>query len=248
MKITDKNHIDLRDSMYPTEAFLLDERRPSIDIKARGATVYGYVLSKSGKKTGDVAAQLLHEWAGNPNGMSRTLFAGEAFSFPIKGSVERDPFISIFDDDLEDVAVMLVVRYGFLGQQNFGVAVEAKGRLSYIDGCSDSLLIYPPRLGDPSLNHLHFPPGILQSVHIHPSFRVGMVVSGSGLASTFEDGRETTAALQPGMLWYIEEMEQHRFITETSQMDVLAFHPDGDWGPEDHNHTMLNRTYLKKGA
>jgi hypothetical protein len=29
-------------------------------------------------------------------------------------------------------------------------------------------------------------------------------------------------------------------------MRVIAYHPDGDWGPTDENHTMLNRTYIKK--
>jgi hypothetical protein len=27
-------------------------------------------------------------------------------------------------------------------------------------------------------------------------------------------------------------------------MDVIAFHPDSDWGPTDEKHPMLNRTYL----
>jgi len=39
-------------------------------------------------------------------------------------------------------------------------------------------------------------------------------------------------------------MENHRFRTVDSTMTVIAFHPDGDWGPTDHTHTMINRTYI----
>jgi hypothetical protein len=27
-------------------------------------------------------------------------------------------------------------------------------------------------------------------------------------------------------------------------MDVIAFHPDSDFGPEDENHPMINRTIV----
>jgi hypothetical protein len=27
-------------------------------------------------------------------------------------------------------------------------------------------------------------------------------------------------------------------------MDVIAFHPDSDWGPTDGIHPMLNRTFI----
>jgi hypothetical protein len=37
-----------------------------------------------------------------------------------------------------------------------------------------------------------------------------------------------------------------RFRTTNSNMVVIPYHPDGDWGPTDHNHSMLNRTYLTK--
>jgi hypothetical protein len=44
-----------------------------------------------------------------------------------------------------------------------GGPCEAFGRLRYIDGCSDSLLVGPAVRGDPCLNHLHFPPGVSQT-------------------------------------------------------------------------------------
>jgi quercetin dioxygenase-like cupin family protein len=68
-------------------------------------------------------------------------------------------------------------------------------------------------------------------------------VSGSGYAC-LSDGKKIK--LKPETLFCIEEKENHRFITEKEPMVVIAFHPDGDWGPTDHNHTMLNRTYINK--
>ena len=35
----------------------------------------------------------------------------------------------------------------------------------------DTLLLAPPKLTDPCLNLLHFPPGITQTAHSHPSLR-----------------------------------------------------------------------------
>jgi mannose-6-phosphate isomerase-like protein (cupin superfamily) len=99
---------------------------------------------------------------------------------------------------------------------------------------------WPPRKGDPSLNHLSFPAGVRQSFHIHPSIRLGVVANGSGFACFADREMPLTA----GTLFCIEERELHRFRTEDQRLDVIAFHPDGDWGPTDQDHPMLNRTYL----
>lgn len=136
--------------------------------------------------------------------------------------------------------VIFITRLGYQGQNTTGGPIESTGRLSYIDGCSDSLLVYPPRLGDPSLNSLYFPKGIDQTFHIHPSIRMGIVASGSGIACTSKG----EIPLVAGMTFCLDAMEKHRFRTTDSAMVIIAFHPDGDWGPTDHNHTMLNRTYI----
>lgn len=137
---------------------------------------------------------------------------------------------------------IIMNRLGFMGQNMVGGPIEKSGRLCYIDGCSDSLLVYPPRLGDPSLNLLYFPANVNQSFHIHPSIRLGVVVNGRGKACLNSD----TIELTKGDMFCIQERELHRFTTQELPMTVIAFHPDGDWGPTDHNHTMLNRTYAKK--
>ena len=210
---TNEKYIDMRATMYPSFGKLTTKLK--IDPYS---TVYGYVFG-----TDDVTF---------PNGQKATAdqyFCYPNFSQDHKWIISNTEFVSF-------------VRLGYLGHFTIGGPVEDSGRLCYIDGCSDSLLIYPPRLGDPSLNALFFPEGIEQSYHIHPSIRLGFIAKGSGYC----DLNNKRISLQAGNLFCIEEREYHRFVTEIDQMVVMAYHPDGDWGPTDENHTMLNRTYLTK--
>jgi len=137
-----------------------------------------------------------------------------------------------------------------------GGPIEEKGRLNYIDGCTDSLLIPPVKMGDPCFNHLHFPEKIDQTPHTHPSHRIGIVAKGTGECITpfgnlplFED-----------MIFVIKEWDgvskgvgldgetypsgTHSFKTFDGPMDVIAFHPDSDFGATDINHPMINRTIV----
>ncbi|MGE3756503.1 MAG: cupin domain-containing protein [Pseudobdellovibrionaceae bacterium] len=138
--------------------------------------------------------------------------------------------------------LIVIERKGYRGLFSVGGPVESRGRLTYIDQCKASLLISPARLGEPCLNLLTFQSHITQSEHIHPTFRMGLVYSGSGLCLS---GSKQLAALKPGHVFYIEEGASHYFQTQDEPMVVIAFHPDSDWGPQDEAHPMLNRTYLK---
>jgi len=138
----------------------------------------------------------------------------------------------------------------------FGGPIEDEGRLKYIDGCTDSLLIPPVKLGDPCLNHLHFPSDIDQTPHTHPSHRIGIVAKGHGECVTpFGD-----LPLTEGMIFVIKEWDgssydtgldgnmhptgTHKFRTFDKAMDVIAFHPDSDFGATDVDHPMINRTIV----
>ena len=165
----------------------------------------------------------------------RVFVAGDFFSFP-----------AIEGQDNKIVATgraILFIRYGFLGQQIQGV-VEDEGRVQYIDGCTDSVLVSPPRLGDACLNSLHFPTGITQTVHTHPTVRLGVVAKGSGIATTIKDGQLVDTLLEAGDAFILEANEAHRFKTLGEKMLVVAYHPDSDYGPTDEFHPMKNRTYL----
>jgi len=135
---------------------------------------------------------------------------------------------------------MLISISDYNGMFQIGGPVEAKGRLTYIDGCSDTLLVCPPRLGEPCLNHLHIPPNTDQTAHTHPSVRIGVILRGRGECRT----PEGSFVLQPGMGWIIRAGGLHSFHTSDDSLDVIAWHPDSDFGPTDENHPMINRTVI----
>jgi hypothetical protein len=122
-----------------------------------------------------------------------------------------------------------------------GGPIEQTGRLRYIDGCTDSLLIHPISFGDPCLNALYFPPRVDQTVHTHPSSRVGLVVRGSGWCKAEGGAR---LPLQVGNLFVLPPNAVHGFISNDEGMTVIAYHPDSDTGPTDVNHPMINRTIV----
>lgn len=204
-------YLNRTDFMYPCE---LEKITNGEFFLKPHSTVYGFVLEGTAKITD-----------------SKIIEKHEFFSFTTQYSSSIK---------ITGTAIM-ITRHGFNGQNVFGGPVEKQGRLCYINNCSDSLLVYPPRMGDPSLSLLHFPPGIIQDFHTHPSFRLGIVFRGQGYA----ESKDKKYILSPGAVFCMEEQEVHRFVTESDQLSVISFHPDGDWGPTDHDHTLLNRTYLK---
>jgi quercetin dioxygenase-like cupin family protein len=130
---------------------------------------------------------------------------------------------------------------GYIGVNTFGGPIEPTGRLRYIDGCTDSLLVPPVRKGDPCLNHLHFPERIRQTPHTHPSVRTGLVYRGGG--ECIVPGRDPIP-LRPGCAFIIPTNAVHSFNTADASMDVIAFHPDSDTGVTDDDHPMVNRTMV----
>lgn len=134
-----------------------------------------------------------------------------------------------------------ITRLGYEGMFSVGGTIEKEGRLRYIDGCKDSLLIPPVVKGDPCLNALYFPPGINQTSHTHPSMRVGMVVSGSGECLTPDE----IIPLEPGQVFVIPSGGLHSFRTTDQPMVVVAWHPESaDYGPTHELHPMIQRTFV----
>lgn len=123
-----------------------------------------------------------------------------------------------------------------------GGPVEESGRLRYIDGCTDSLLVPPVVLGDPCLNLLHIPPGTRQTAHTHSSIRVGLIVGGSGECVTPAE----RFSLRPGLAFVIAAESLHSFHTSHEPLRVIAYHPDSDFGPTHECHPMVNCTILPR--
>jgi gentisate 1,2-dioxygenase len=136
--------------------------------------------------------------------------------------------------------VACFIRNNFHGLTSFGGPIENIGRLKYINNCTDTLLISPPRLGDPCLNLLVFPKQTLQDKHTHPSLRLGIVASGSGYCHSKDQKFE----LEAGTVFSIPPNTIHCFETTNDPLRVIAYHPDSDQGPTDEAHPMINRTIL----
>lgn len=136
---------------------------------------------------------------------------------------------------------IVITRLDYRGVFALGGPVEPRGRLRYIDGCTDSLLIPPPMLGDPCLNALYFPAHVSQTEHTHPSARVGLVVRGTGECRT----PESSFSLFPGLAFIIRAEGRHCFRTTEDELVVVAYHPDSDFGPTHEAHPMINRTMVR---
>jgi hypothetical protein len=96
----------------------------------------------------------------------------------------------------------------------------------------------------------------VQTSHTHPSHRIGIVIRGEGECVT----PFGNLPLVEGCIFVIKEYAgtdrkigldgnyyesgTHKFNTYDSSMDVIAFHPDSDFGPEDEFHPMINRTIV----
>jgi len=210
-------HLEALGTMYPSELVL--RRGPcTVELRDVDSTVYGCVL--------DGVAAL--DYLGHPMALAKDFY----FAVPGRADLEIGP----------STVVGLVRRAGYLGQFTVG-KVEDRGRLRYVDGCSASILVHPPRRGDPVLHHVHFPEGIEQAQGAHPLICLGMVLRGRGEAFGPKCGPMNaptewwTEALEPGCAFLLHEQEMHGFRTNPhhkgSSMDVVAFHPASNWGPRD---------------
>lgn len=130
------------------------------------------------------------------------------------------------------------------GVFTMGGPIEARGRLRYIDGCTDTGIIAPLKLGEPCLNCLFFPAGISQTPHTHPSHRVGLIVDGRGWCHT--EGR--AVEMRPGAVFFIPTDCLHAFETTDEAMRIIVAHPDSEVGPTDEVHQMLAATIIDSGS
>jgi hypothetical protein len=195
--------------------------------------LHGYVGSAAAEYGTDVSTTFGIVQSGEVSLRTREkrwhdLSRGYYFSVPGRFSLEGEGSAALFE------------RVGYLGTFTLAGPIEALGRLTYIDGCSDSLLVYPPRMGDPCMNVLWFPEGVRQTMHIHPTMRLALVVAGEGRC-VMPSGE---IPLMEGNVFSLRPMEQHCFFTEKSRMGIVTYHPDTNWGPSDADHPMINRTLM----
>ncbi len=71
---------------------------------------------------------------------------------------------------------------------------------------------------------MYFPPGVDQTLHTHPSYRLGIVVEGGGKL----ENQQTVLVLKPGMTFLIGANSLHKFRTLETNLTAVLFHPDSD--------------------
>ncbi len=114
------------------------------------------------------------------------------------------------------------------------------GNLTYIDGGTNTTAIGPSRLGDPVVNYVHFPPNMYQTLHTHPSHRIGLIIKGRGKV---ELDNELYDVIE-GETFFMRRNELHNFITEDSEVILYVFAPDSGTGPTDEINPLKIRTYI----
>ncbi|MEL7333397.1 MAG: cupin domain-containing protein [Cyanobacteria bacterium J06560_2] len=139
-----------------------------------------------------------------------------------------------------DTSGIVITDLRHQGRFQIGGPLELEGRFAYIDGGMTSLLIAPMAFGDPVLNALYMPPNVDQTVHCHPSDRIGIIIKGTGECCE----RDECRSLTPGTLFHIPAHQEHKFVTYGQGLDLVVFHPDSDMGFSDRNHPMLSRTLV----
>ena len=144
----------------------------------------------------------------------------------------------------DDSTVVMVTRNDYVRPDITGKSVDSD-RMPYIDGGQDAVLVAPENVGDPCTNLLIIPPNKKQTAHIHLSDRVGVVLQGSAVCSTFENvdrfrdfGGWRDHAMEEGELFLLPAGKLHKFTTGKDPLTAFTFHPDS----YDDENPMLHGT------
>lgn len=151
---------------------------------------------------------------------------------------------NLFTIDCKGGGNAVVIEYDGLKllENRYYIQTElGMGNLSYMDGGTNTTAVNPGRLGDPVVNYVHFPAGMSQTLHTHPSHRVGMVLKGRGLIE-LNDGE---FPLKPGDVFFMQRNVLHNFMCPYDEDVVLfVFAPDSGTGPTDEVNPLKIRTYV----
>lgn len=117
-----------------------------------------------------------------------------------------------------------------------------KGNLSYMDGGTNTTAVNPGRLGLPVINYVHFPAGMEQTLHTHPSQRIGLILSGKGL---IELDKGVMFPIKEGDCFVMERNVLHNFMCNQGEdVTLFVFSPDSGTGPTDEINPLKVRTYV----
>lgn len=197
------------DDKFPTNLIIPNQQTIHI---SENTTAYGFIATNQ-------ALLVMGEKALN-------LYAGMYFCTPGEAYIHN-------------MSGFICLRENYHGLLTLGGPVEETGRMRYIDGSSDTLLLSPVMYGDPCLNYLYVPADTHQTMHTHPSVRVGCILEGAGYTLT----KTARFDLLPGNIFVVYPGEEHCIHTENNHLRITVFHPDSDFGPTHEAHPMINQTY-----
>jgi hypothetical protein len=217
LKILDKTHVLNKPPHIPVQVY---SHIPGESTDLRDdATHFGYVLND-----GESNIASIHEDREYP------LYPNTVFAFPGAIKISGEARMRIFSAIGQKGILTVTGDIGDWGRQN------------YIDGCTSTLLISPVMKGDACMNSLYFPEGVEQTQHTHPSIRAGIIAGGEGICRT----PVGDIPLTKGNSFFLPPETWHSFHTEKGKtLNVVAFHPDSDFGPTHEDHPMLNRTHFQ---
>ncbi len=116
------------------------------------------------------------------------------------------------------------------------------GNLSYMDGGTNTTAVNPSRLGDPVVNYVHFPNHMYQTLHTHPSHRVGLILRGSG---HIELDNQEIFDIKTGDCFWMPRNTLHNFCCQNGEhVELFVFAPDSGTGPTDEVNPLKIRTYV----
>ena len=119
---------------------------------------------------------------------------------------------------------------------------KSTGNLSYMDGGTNTTAVNPGRLGLPVINYVHFPAGMKQTLHTHPSQRIGLILSGKG---EIELDNGVMFPIKEGDCWVMERNVLHNFMCNQGEdVTLFVFSPDSGTGPTDEINPLKVRTYV----
>ncbi len=182
------------------------------------------------------------------------LYFFQAFTGHQVIEVSKGDCIYYFSEDLKTA----IVRKGPCQVASFHLATIVRGymhpdaqyslegttTLPYVNGCSTKQIFPPLRPGDPTLQYLKVPPHSKeQEHHIHPTYRVVLILEGTGKSIVGLENHNTVTALNPGTVCVFEPMSPHHFETDTDQpLIAVPLHIFSSVGPGEKNHPMFNGT------
>jgi|DEB0MinimDraft_6_1074348.scaffolds.fasta_scaffold02358_11 quercetin dioxygenase-like cupin family protein len=149
-------------------------------------------------------------------------------------------------ETLDEDSTLVNIKYYGLGMNDERLFVPnargVTGNLSYMDGGTNTTAVNPGRLGLPVINYVHFPKGMQQTLHTHPSQRIGLILSGSG---QIELDNNEVFPINRGDVWVMERNVLHNFMCNKGEdVTLFVFAPDSGTGPTDEVNPLKVRTYV----